>query len=149
MSEFDYKAFITYSHSDAKIASWLQKSLESYRVPSPLAKQRGIAGNEFPRRLRPIFRDRVELPAGGTFTVAPQSSEEIVNVVPNETVPGATSSTYYAVTAPTPPGKVWSVVDTEHTDPNPNAPDTFEVYARDKTGDPIVMCDPIIRNKGN
>lgn len=68
MSEFDYKAFITYSHSDAKIASWLQKSLESYRVPYSLAKRKGIAGNEFPRRLRPIFRDRVELPAGGNLS---------------------------------------------------------------------------------
>lgn len=90
----------------------------------------------------------VDLPSGGVFTVAPQSSEVIADVKPKETVVGATSTTYYTVSPPIAPSKVWSVADTEHTDPNPNAPDTFEVYARDKTGDPIVMCDPIIRNKG-
>lgn len=68
MSDFDYKAFITYSHSDAKVASWLQNSLESYRVPSALAGKKSRAGNEVPRRLRPIFRDRVELPAGGNLS---------------------------------------------------------------------------------
>ena len=92
----------------------------------------------------------VDLPTGGTFTVAPQSSEEVVDVQPTETVAGATNTTYYTVTAPTAPSKVWTVADREHTDPNPSTdPDTFAVLARDKPGDPIVMCDPIIRNKAD
>jgi len=92
----------------------------------------------------------VDLPSGGTFTVAPQSSEVVVEVSPIETVVGATSTTFYSVTGPAAPSKVWTITDIEHTDPDPSTdPDTFDVYARDKPGDPIVMCDPIIRNKGD
>ena len=59
--EFKYKAFISYSHSDEKWASWLHRALESYRPPKP------IVGNEtpmgkIPARLAPVFRDRDELP---------------------------------------------------------------------------------------
>ena len=60
--EFKYKAFISYSHSDEKWASWLHRALESYRPPKP------IVGNEtpmgkIPARLAPVFRDRDELPS--------------------------------------------------------------------------------------
>jgi tetratricopeptide (TPR) repeat protein len=60
--EFKYKAFISYSHSDEKWASWLHRALESYRPPKP------IVGNEtpmgkIPARLSPVFRDRDELPS--------------------------------------------------------------------------------------
>jgi tetratricopeptide (TPR) repeat protein len=60
--EFKYKAFISYSHSDEKWASWLHRALESYRPPKP------IVGNEtpmgkIPPRLAPVFRDRDELPS--------------------------------------------------------------------------------------
>lgn len=61
--EYRYWAFISYSHQDEAWATWLHRSLESYRLP------RGVAGSDFrgetvPKHLRPVFRDRDEL-AGG------------------------------------------------------------------------------------
>lgn len=50
-----YKAFISYSHRDRKVAEWLHRALETYRAPRGLAS----AGTS----LRPIFRDRDELSA--------------------------------------------------------------------------------------
>lgn len=60
MKSFRYKAFISYSHRDRKWSAWLQRALESYRVPKRLV---GIDG-EFgpvPQRLQPVFRDREDL----------------------------------------------------------------------------------------
>mgnify|MGYP006390331225 CR=1 FL=1 len=57
---FRYSAFISYSHRDERWARWLQKALETYRVPSHLAHpQWGVAS----RRLSPVFRDRSDLPS--------------------------------------------------------------------------------------
>lgn len=67
MSEFDYKAFITYSHTDTKAASWLARSLESYRVPSRLVGRKTEQG-VIARRIGSIFRDREELPASGDLS---------------------------------------------------------------------------------
>ncbi|PIB91200.1 toll/interleukin-1 receptor domain-containing protein [Caulobacter sp. FWC2] len=50
-----YKAFISYSHRDRKVAEWLHRALETYRAPRALASAGG--------GLRPIFRDRDELSA--------------------------------------------------------------------------------------
>jgi hypothetical protein len=55
-----YKAFLSYCHADESWASWLHKSLESYRVPKRLVGQPGSHGT-VPARLTPIFRDRDEL----------------------------------------------------------------------------------------
>lgn len=55
-----YFAFISYSHQDEAWATWLHKSLETYRVPSRLVGQTTAHGT-IPRRLLPIFRDRDEL----------------------------------------------------------------------------------------
>jgi tetratricopeptide (TPR) repeat protein len=55
-----YRAFLSYSHRDAKWADWLHKSLESYRTPKRLVGSttpRGLVA----KRLTPIFRDREEL----------------------------------------------------------------------------------------
>ncbi len=60
VSEFRYRAFISYSHQDRSWADWLHKALETYRVPSRLVGQQTAAGT-IPRRLAPIFRDRDEL----------------------------------------------------------------------------------------
>lgn len=64
-ASFKYKAFLSYSHADTRLADWLHKRLESY----PLA---GLTGREtpvgtVPKTLRPIFRDRHDFIAGGTF----------------------------------------------------------------------------------
>ncbi len=52
-------AFISYSHRDTRHARWLQRRLESYKLPAEIH-------NEFEdsRYLRPIFRDRADLGAG-------------------------------------------------------------------------------------
>jgi len=55
-----YKAFISYSHQDESWAAWLQKALESYRVPKRLVGTGGRFG-PIPGRLVPIFRDREDL----------------------------------------------------------------------------------------
>ncbi|MBN8482584.1 MAG: toll/interleukin-1 receptor domain-containing protein [Xanthomonadales bacterium] len=58
---FRYWAFISYSHADAAWAAWLHRALESYRIPGPLVGL-PIAAGTVPTRLRPLFRDRDELP---------------------------------------------------------------------------------------
>ncbi len=55
-----YRAFLSYSHRDEKWATWLHKSLETYRPPKKLVGQVTARG-PIPRRLAPIFRDREEL----------------------------------------------------------------------------------------
>lgn len=58
---FRYWAFISYSHQDQTWARWLQRALETYRVPQRLIGQ-PIAAGIIPPRLTPVFRDRDELP---------------------------------------------------------------------------------------
>jgi tetratricopeptide (TPR) repeat protein len=60
MSEQRYKAFISYSHQDDKVAAWLHRALETYKPPKNLIGQQAKHG-AVPKRLAPIFRDRDEL----------------------------------------------------------------------------------------
>ena len=55
-----YRAFLSYSHRDAKWADWLHKALESYRPPKQLIGTITALGT-VTKRLTPIFRDREEL----------------------------------------------------------------------------------------
>ena len=55
-----YAAFISYSHADIKVARWLHRAIENYRVPKALVGTAGDRG-PIPARLRPIFRDEDEL----------------------------------------------------------------------------------------
>src|SRR5262252_4803075 len=55
-----YRAFLSYSHRDAKWGAWLHKSLESYRPPKQIVGTVTPRG-PVPKRLTPIFRDREEL----------------------------------------------------------------------------------------
>lgn len=57
----NYVAFLSYSHADAAIAKRLHRWLESYRIPRRLVGRETALGT-VPLRLRPIFRDREELP---------------------------------------------------------------------------------------
>lgn len=64
-----YRAFLSYSHSDAPIARAIHRWLEGYRVPRHLVGRstaRGVA----PRRLTPIFMDRSELAASASLSGA-------------------------------------------------------------------------------
>ncbi|MXO96719.1 TIR domain-containing protein [Erythrobacter aquimaris] len=57
MAERRYKAFISYSHRDKRVANWLHHALETYRLPNGGGESKDRYG------LRPIFKDRDELPA--------------------------------------------------------------------------------------
>lgn len=67
MTEFRYKAFISYSHRDEEWGQWLQKSLESYRIPRRLVGSPGRHG-EVPARVAPVFRDREDLSSAADLT---------------------------------------------------------------------------------
>jgi len=54
-----YWAFISYSHKDQRWATWLQRSLERYRLPATVRAKR----KDLPARLFPVFLDRESLPA--------------------------------------------------------------------------------------
>ena len=77
-TEYKYRAFISYSHRDERWASWLHKSLETYRVPKRLVGKDSPHG-VVPARFAPIFRDRDELATatnlGETLTRALQQSQ--------------------------------------------------------------------------
>jgi hypothetical protein len=60
-TNYKYRAFISYSHTDERWAAWLHKALETYRVPKHLVGQTTAFG-PVQERIRPIFRDRDELP---------------------------------------------------------------------------------------
>lgn len=78
-----YRAFISYSHRDARVAAWLHRSLEGYRIPKSLRGSTGDFGL-LPDRLHPIFRDREELASasalGGRLQQALAESEALVVV---------------------------------------------------------------------
>jgi hypothetical protein len=64
-SQFRYYAFISYSRKDERIARWLQKKLESYRLPAVLQKQY----DHVPQKMR-VFRDRTDISCGGSVEEA-------------------------------------------------------------------------------
>jgi len=59
-----YFAFLSYSHKDEQLASWLHAQLEQFKVPRNLAGRLSENG-VIPKRLTPIFRDQHELAAAG------------------------------------------------------------------------------------
>ena len=61
-SEFEYFAFISYSWADKKWARWLQRKLESFRLPSVVRKQHP----DFPKRFRTI-RDNTDIRSGSSL----------------------------------------------------------------------------------
>ncbi|MDX2427659.1 MAG: toll/interleukin-1 receptor domain-containing protein, partial [Xanthomonadales bacterium] len=74
MSEFRYRAFISYCHQDEALAAWLHRALESYHVPWRLVGREGQFGS-VPDKLTPVFRDREELSS------ATDLSEKITNAL--------------------------------------------------------------------
>ena len=63
---YAYRAFISYSHRDQAAVRRLHRALESYRIPTKFVGTETAVG-KVPRRLRPIFRDREELPASANL----------------------------------------------------------------------------------
>ncbi|MCH4156395.1 MAG: TIR domain-containing protein [Muribaculaceae bacterium] len=58
-TDFQYYAFISYKSEDEKWAKWLQRKLETYRLPSVIRK----AVNDGQKQLK-IFRDKTDLRSG-------------------------------------------------------------------------------------
>ena len=66
MTEYRYRAFISYSHSDAPAARWLHRALEGYRPPQEVVARFSNAR----RRIAPVFLDRDETRAAGSISSA-------------------------------------------------------------------------------
>lgn len=56
-----YHAYISYSHVDARFATWLQHALETWKVPRAIADELGF------NRIKPVFRDRSDLRAASNL----------------------------------------------------------------------------------
>lgn len=82
--KYHYEAFISYRHLplDAMVADYVQKLLEQYRPP----RNKSITPG---KRIRPIFRDKTELPTSGdlgaSLTEALLSSRYLIVVLSEET----------------------------------------------------------------
>ena len=64
MLSYKYGLSLSYSRHDEDSARWLHRALEHYVVPTRLVGNPTPCGPA-PGRLRPIFRDRADVPAGG------------------------------------------------------------------------------------
>ncbi|MES1201256.1 MAG: toll/interleukin-1 receptor domain-containing protein [Pseudomonadota bacterium] len=63
---YRFRAFLSYSRKDDRIAKWLHAALEAYRTPKDLVNTEGRFG-AIARRLSPVFRDRTDLSSGGAL----------------------------------------------------------------------------------
>jgi hypothetical protein len=123
-----YAAFISYSHADMKVARWLHRGIENYRVPRGLVGTEGDRG-PIPARLRPVFRDEDEL--AGAAELGPKLQGAL-----------ARSDALIVICSPTAARSQW--VDKEirtFKTMNPHAP-VFAVIAAGVPGDPERECFP-------
>lgn len=65
-----FRAFVSYSHADARFAARLQRRLETYRLPRALGADDSSPVGAAPRRLGAIFRDRADLAAADDLSTA-------------------------------------------------------------------------------
>jgi hypothetical protein len=65
-----FRAFVSYCHADAAFAAWLQRKLETYRLPKRLADRVPPLAGQPPGRLGPVFRDRADLSAAEDLSEA-------------------------------------------------------------------------------
>jgi len=79
----NYRAFISYSHADARQARSIHRFIEAFSVPKHLIGRQTDHG-VVPRRLRPVFKDREELPSASDLSVvvdaALKASEHLIIV---------------------------------------------------------------------
>ena len=61
MEAYRYKAFISYTHADEKVAAWLQRRLETWRP---------VRGSGIEARPAPVFRDREGLVASSDLSAS-------------------------------------------------------------------------------
>jgi tetratricopeptide (TPR) repeat protein len=76
-----YRAFISYSHADARQARAIHRFIEAYSIPNHLVGRETSRG-KIPKRLRPVFKDREELPTasdlGEVVNDALKASEHLI-----------------------------------------------------------------------
>jgi hypothetical protein len=74
-----YRAFISYSQNDKAVARWLQRRLESYRLPTGIK-----TGADKSRRLGRFFRDDEDLAAAADLaaTVRGAIEDSVVRLPP-------------------------------------------------------------------
>jgi len=70
-----YAAFISYSHRDRRWAEWLQRAIETYRLPKGFLESIQTEGAT-PAPLSPIFLDRSELPTSSDLAASVRSALE-------------------------------------------------------------------------
>jgi len=66
--EIRFRAFLSYSHRDSRLAARLHRRLEAYRVPRNLRNGVAEDGEAARPRIRPVFRDRDELASATSLT---------------------------------------------------------------------------------
>ena len=71
-----YRAFISYSHTDSRSAAWLQRAIETYRMP-PYLIGRATAQGVISAKLGKVFLDRADLSAAADLTV--QLTQELTH----------------------------------------------------------------------
>ena len=74
--EYQYYAFISYSHKDMKWARWLQKELETYKLPSKLQENQPQGEEKKENPIQPVFRDETSINPGKTVDDALKSELE-------------------------------------------------------------------------
>jgi hypothetical protein len=65
-----FRAFVSYCHADAAFAAWLQRRLETYRLPRRLADRVAPLAGQAQGRIGPVFRDRADLSAAEDLSAA-------------------------------------------------------------------------------
>jgi hypothetical protein len=66
-SELQFAAFLSYSRKDMRLARWLVRSLEEFRLPRQTIYDLKARGASF-LAARPIFRDEHDMPVGGVIS---------------------------------------------------------------------------------
>ncbi|MFM6830027.1 MAG: TIR domain-containing protein [Novosphingobium sp.] len=131
-----YAAFISYSHQDRKVAKWLHRAIETYRIPRDLTRDGSDEGGDgaqapriSPTALRPIFRDDDEL--GGAAELGPKLEAAL-----------SAAEALIVVCSPAAAASRW--VDKEIRTfrmKHPEAP-VLAVIAHGQRGDPNAECFP-------
>jgi len=71
--KFEYFAFISYKREDEKWAVWLQHKLETFKLPTVIAKS---SASNLPQRLKPVFKDTTDIKPGVLAEVLSQNLEK-------------------------------------------------------------------------
>ena len=91
MTEFRYKAFISYSHGDSKYAVWLHRAIETYRLPGHLVAS--TSGRSSPGK---VFRDVDDLGSAASLTSVIRNALDASECLIVICSPGAVGSQWVA-----------------------------------------------------